>query len=110
MASYDSTSTIPDIIIEEGERLNNIITDFLNFARPRQPDFIACRVEEVLGKNLKFITAEAKEAGYRLDTHYALDLPEIMADKDMLYQAFLNILINAMQEVAAVYLAHDQQQ
>ena len=99
MASYDSASTIPDIIIEEGERLNNIITDFLNFARPRQPNFIACRVEEVLGKNLKFITAEAEKAGYRLDTHYALDLPEIMADKDMLYQAFLNILINAMQSM-----------
>jgi two-component system sensor histidine kinase HydH len=99
MASYDAASTIPDIIIEEGERLNNIITDFLNFARPRQPDFIACRVEEVLEKNIKFIAAEAKKAGYRLDTQYALDLPEIMADKDMLYQAFLNILINAMQSM-----------
>jgi len=99
MASYDAASTIPDIIIEEGGRLNNIITDFLNFARPRQPDFIACRIEEVLEKNLKFIAAEAGKAGYRLATQYALDLPEIMADKDMLYQAFLNILINAMQSM-----------
>jgi two-component system sensor histidine kinase HydH len=99
MASYDAASTIPNIIIEEGERLNNIITDFLNFARPRQPDFIACRIEEVLEKNLKFIAEEAKKAGYRLDTQYALDLPEIIADKDMLYQAFLNILINAMQSM-----------
>jgi len=99
MASYDAASTIPDIILEEGERLNNIITDFLNFARPRQPDFIACRIEEVLEKNLKFLAAEAGKAGYRLDTQYAPDLPEIMADKDMLYQAFLNILINAMQSM-----------
>ena len=97
MASYDASSTIPDIIIEEGGRLNNIITDFLNFARPRQPDFIVCRIEAVLEKNLKFIATEAKNKGYRFDTLYAPDLPEIMADKDMLYQAFLNILINAMQ-------------
>ena len=99
MLSYDAASTIPDIIIEEGGRLNNIITDFLNFARPRQPDFVACRIEEVLEKNLKFIEAEAKNKGYRLDTNYVPDLPEIMADKDMLYQAFLNILINAMQSM-----------
>ncbi|MDX2446416.1 MAG: ATP-binding protein [Desulfobacterales bacterium] len=99
MASYDASSTIPDIIIEEGERLNNIITDFLNFARPRQPNLIACRIEEVLEKNLNFIAAEAKNAGYRLATQFAHGLPDIMADKDMLYQAFLNILINAMQSM-----------
>ena len=97
MASYDATSTIPDIIIEEGARLNSIITDFLNFARPRQPDFVACRIEDVLGKNLKFIASEAKKEGYKLNIQYGPDLPEIMADMDMLYQAFLNILINAMQ-------------
>ena len=99
MISYDAASTIPDIIIEEGGRLNNIITDFLNFARPRQPDFVSCRIEEILEKNLKFIETEAGNKGYRLDTQYAPDLPEIMADKDMLYQAFLNILINAMQSM-----------
>lgn len=99
MASYDAASTIPDIIIEEGGRLNNIITDFLNFARPRQPDLVACRIEEILGKNLKFLETEAKNKGYRIDISYAPDLPEIMADKDMLYQAFLNILINAMQSM-----------
>ena len=42
---------------------------------------------------------EAENKGYRLDTNYMPDLPEIMADKDMLYQAFLNILINAMQSM-----------
>jgi len=50
-----------------------------------------------LGKNLKFIAPEAKKEGYKLDIQYGPDLPEIMADKDMLYQAFLNILLNAMQ-------------
>ncbi len=64
-----------------------------------RPDFIICRIEEVLEKNLTFIDTEAKKAGYTLHTHYDSKLPEIMADKDMLYQAFLNILINAMQSM-----------
>jgi len=97
MANHDTSNAIPDIIIEEGARLNSIITDFLNFARPRQPDFVTCRVQDILEKNLKFIASEAKDKGYHLNTAYTSDLPEIMADSDMLYQAFLNILINAMQ-------------
>jgi len=99
MASYDPSNTIPDIIREEGERLNSIITDFLNFARPRQPDLVTCQIETVLAKILQFIGPDAKEKGYMLSTQYEPDLPDILADDDMLYQAFLNILINAMQSM-----------
>ncbi len=99
MASYDPSSTIPDIIMEEGQRLNNIITDFLNFARPRQPDLIACQIGTILEKLLKFIDPDAKEKGYTLKTRYEPDLPYILVDDDMLHQAFLNILINAMQSM-----------
>ncbi len=99
MASYDPSSTIPDIIMEEGERLNSIITDFLNFARPRQPALIACKIETILEKILKFIGPDAREKGYMLSTQYDPNLADILADDDMLYQAFLNILINAMQSM-----------
>lgn len=99
MKSPDNSNTIPDIIIEESARLNSIITDFLNFAKPRQPDFQVCRIQEVLEKNLKFISTDAKGKGYTLKIEYGDDLHEIRADIDMLYQAFLNILINAMQSM-----------
>ncbi len=99
LAAYDPSSTIPDIIMEEGERLNSIITDFLNFARPRQPDLIACRINTILEKIISFIGTDAREKGYLLSTNYESDLPDILADDDMLYQAFLNILINAMQSM-----------
>ena len=97
MADRDPSSSIPDIIIEESVRLNNIITDFLNFAKPKSPYFKACKIEEVLEKNINFLTSQIKEEGCIIKKHYDDDLPEINADADMLYQAFLNILINAMQ-------------
>jgi signal transduction histidine kinase len=93
----DPSNTIPDIIIEESSRLNNIITDFLNFAKPKHPDFMWCRVEEVLEKNIRYLSTEVKEQGYVIHENFASNLPEIMADSAMLYQAFLNILINAIQ-------------
>jgi signal transduction histidine kinase len=97
VAAIDPSSTIPDIIIEESTRLNNIITDFLNFAKPRNPNIVPCRVEDVVEKNLTFLAAQMEEKGYVVRKAYQSDLPEIPADSAMLYQAFLNILINAIQ-------------
>jgi len=96
-AKVDPANTIPDIIVEEANRLNRIITDFINYAKPRSPNFAACRVEEVIDKNITFLEAQINEQSYVVKKNYQNSLPEIMADSTMLYQSFLNILINAMQ-------------
>jgi two-component system, NtrC family, sensor histidine kinase HydH len=99
VARVDPQNTFPDIIIEEANRLNRIITDFINYARPRNPKIAPCRVEEVIDKNITFLEAQNKERGYVIKKSYQNSLPEIMADSAMLYQSFLNILINAMQSM-----------
>ncbi|MGD8368130.1 MAG: ATP-binding protein [Desulfobacterales bacterium] len=90
-------NNIPNIIVEESSRLNHIITDFLNFARPRQPEFKPCRLEEVVEKNIAFLDSQLKENGYTIQLKAESPLPSIMGDADMLYQVFLNLLMNAMQ-------------
>jgi signal transduction histidine kinase len=40
---------------------------------------------------------QTKENGLAIKKTYEKNVPEMTADPDMLYQAFLNILINAMQ-------------
>lgn len=97
MEKLDPKNTIPNIIVEESERLNNIITDFLNYARPREPNLSNCRVEEVINKNITYLASQLAENGCRVDSQVEDNLPEIFADSEMLYQAFLNIFINAMQ-------------
>jgi len=94
---FDPSNTIPDIIVEEANRLNNIITDFINFAKPRSPNLVPCRIEEVIDKNITFLAMQIEENGYTIKQNYQNSLPEIQADAAMLYQSFLNILINAMQ-------------
>jgi two-component system sensor histidine kinase HydH len=98
-AKVDPANTIPDIIVEESTRLNSIITDFINYAKPRSPNIVPCRVEEVIEKNITFLEAQIKKQGYIIEKKYQNSLPEIMADSAMLYQSFLNILINAMQSM-----------
>ena len=80
-------------------RLNHIITDFLNYAKPRAPELLACRLEDVIDKNIRFLATQSEEKGYTIQTHLDGHLPLILADADMLYQAFLNILMNAMQSM-----------
>ena len=99
VAKVDPTNTIPDIIIEESSRLNGIITNFINYAKPRSPNFAPCRVEEIIEKNITFLEPQINEQGYVIEKNYQNSLPKIMADSTMLYQSFLNILINAMQSM-----------
>ncbi|MFH2061089.1 MAG: ATP-binding protein [Pseudomonadota bacterium] len=99
MAKLDAESNIPDIIVEESERLNNIITDFLDFAKPKTPDLHLCRVEEIIKKIICYLTPRIEDHNINIINDISGYLPEIMADSAMLYQAFLNVLINAFQSV-----------
>lgn len=98
-AEDDPLHRLPAIIIEESARLNNIITDFLNFAKPKTPNNYACRIEDVIDKTVRYLASQADAGGYTMDTRLEGDLPIIQADADMLYQAFLNIFLNAMQSM-----------
>ena len=90
-------SQLLDVIIEESTRLNDIITDFLNFARPTEPRFQECSLTNVLDKNLAFMAPRLNQDGYTVEQDFTSNLPPIWADPNLLYQSFLNILINAMQ-------------
>jgi signal transduction histidine kinase len=99
IAKVDPQNTFPDIIVEEATRLNSIITDFINYAKPRNPIMAPCRVEDIVEKNLSFLEAQRKQKGHIIKTQYQDALPDVMADSAMLYQSFLNILLNAIQSM-----------
>ncbi len=107
IAPTDTEVKLADVIVEEADRLNGIVTDFLNFARPQAPNLMPCKVDEVIKKNLTFLAPEINKNSYEVHTRFASDIPEIQADPGLLYQAFLNILLNAMQampEGGAIYI------
>ena len=51
----------------------------------------------MIAKNIHFLEHQIKENGYVIRTFSDEDIPVAMADEDMLYQAFLNLIINGMQ-------------
>ncbi len=97
MTKLDATSPIPDIIVEEAGRLDNIITDFLDFAKPKIPVLHPCRIEDIIEKNFAYISPQMEENHFYITKKISPGIPEIMCDSTMLYQAFLNIFLNAFQ-------------
>ena len=95
----DPGNPMPGIIVEEASRLNGIITDFLNFARPHQPDLRPGRIEPAIDKTLLHLASETGERRIAINKQISNNISEVMVDSDMLYQALLNLLINAMQAI-----------
>ena len=84
------------VIVEESRRLNGIVTEFLDFARPQIPRTEICRIEDILEKNLNFLTPTFDQEGIEVIRDYSG--PEfIEADQDLIYRAFLNVFMNAIQ-------------
>lgn len=88
---------LASIMIEEATRLNNIVTEFLDFARPKDLRPEPCRVEEILERNLAVIEAECQKRNIRIEKDFQAGEAVLKADANLLYRAFLNLLVNAVQ-------------
>ena len=87
------------IIVDETIRLNSIVVEFLDFARPQKLKFEPCNTNVIVGNVLSFIASELKLKRIELVTDLAPDLKESDLDRDLFYRALLNIFINALQAI-----------
>lgn len=86
-----------EIQIKETERLNNVVEDFLRMARQQPLDMKECSIDEELRTIFRLAENQAKAAGVRIVPAFADDNIRIKGDGEKLRQAFLNIMINAIQ-------------
>jgi signal transduction histidine kinase len=94
--AHGNTKEFLDIIVEEVNRLNKIVSQFLDYARPYRGEQKQLEVTDVLKKTLQLV---AKEHGSNVDinTSFADRLPPVRADAEQLLQVFLNLSLNALQ-------------
>ena len=84
-------------IVEEVERLNKVITNFLQFAKPAEPNIETVNINDVLEYTISFLEPETKSSGVTIDMELGPRLPPVSADPDQCRQVFLNLFINAFQ-------------
>ncbi len=84
-------------IIEEVNRLNNLVSKFLEFAKPQEPDLKRINLNQLLKEVLTSTSPELLKHKIKLKTLYEEDLPETLVDPNLFKQVFLNLIINAWQ-------------
>lgn len=87
-----------DIIQKEVKRLNTTITDFLKFARPKEPEFENVEICSILDDILILIEKEKRE-NIKIEKNYAGKKCYISADAELLRSVFSNIVLNSIQAV-----------
>jgi PAS domain S-box-containing protein len=84
-------------VIKELDRIEQIITGLLMFARPPAARPQPCDLHQVLDKTLDLLELQLGDAMVKLSRDYNDDLPLIYADPDLTQQVFLNLCLNAVQ-------------
>jgi signal transduction histidine kinase len=86
-----------EIQIKETERLNRVVEDFLSRARQQPADMQQCPVQEELDTIATLVSNDARKRQIELVLEPPPSPVIIRADGEKLRQAFLNIIINALQ-------------
>jgi len=84
-------------ILEEIERIDTIVKGLMDFARPSSLDLKQQPITPVLQAVLSLMEANLAHHKIQLVLNLSLETPEIQFDSDKLKQAFMNVVLNAME-------------
>ncbi len=98
-AHPEDAPEIDDLILEEVDRLDGILTDYLLFARNEKLSRQETDIVMIIRRTVKLIEDAGTGTGISINTTF--DLPEcpFTGEEKKLQQAFINILLNARQAV-----------
>ena len=92
-----SSKHLAEIIITETSRLDDIVREFLDFARPQVPHFATTTINDPLIKVIEFMQPELAKKQVTLEQNLDPEIESIDIDQNLLYRAFLNLFVNAIQ-------------
>jgi len=81
----------------EVDRISSLITELLEFAKPSEPKLELEDINAILDGMILLVSTETSKKLIKMVKNYAADLPPIKIDREQMKQAFLNILLNAIE-------------
>lgn len=82
---------------KEVQRLEEILNDFLRYAKGQKLELEKCNINEVVDEVVDFITPEIKQKQIQILKSYDAHIPSCQLDINLIKQAILNVVINAEQ-------------
>jgi two-component system sensor histidine kinase HydH len=87
------------IMVKEVDRLNRVITELLDFARPKEPHRESQALEEIIDYSLMLLKPEFSQKKIIIEKSFAPDLPKVGVDRDQISQALLNLFLNSLESI-----------
>ncbi len=91
-------------------RIQKIVSEILNFARPHTPEFKPIKISEIVQNSLVLMQQQLEKSAIKIETDFEEDFTEVEADAHQLEQVFINLFLNAFQAMdgAGILTVHVQ--
>jgi len=90
---------ISNLMIQEVDRLNRVVGQLHEFARPITVTKKSIQIKAFLKDSLKLIERQASEANISIKTDFDFEIDEILIDPDRINQVLLNLYLNAIESM-----------
>jgi PAS domain S-box-containing protein len=85
------------IVLRELDRINQIVEELLELARPARLQCAPVAVPAILQRVAEVYAERIQQQDILLKTVFGANLPLILADAEQLYRAFVNLVLNAIE-------------
>jgi two-component system sensor histidine kinase HydH len=89
------------VMIQEVDRLNRVISELLDFARPSELKLKPTNVNEMLAHSARLVQQDAGTKNIKIHWSGSENLPQVQLDVDRFSQCLLNLYLNAIQSMDA---------
>ena len=94
----DSRTQVTDEIQKQIYKLERLVRDLLNYAKPVPANYLPTDINGLVDKVLSFfVTQRGMPVDYKIEKRLFSSLPRTMIDPSSMEQAFLNIILNAQK-------------
>jgi signal transduction histidine kinase len=88
--------SILDLIAYEINRINNVISEYMRFARPQVGRSSQTEINPIIRSVIHLLDLEASRAQIQMEFIPGKNLPAVFLDEDKLRQVYLNLILNSI--------------
>jgi nitrogen fixation/metabolism regulation signal transduction histidine kinase len=83
------------VVQQECQRLQNLLDNFLSFAKVRTVRFEASDLNQQVRQVLDFFGPKSNESGVEFVCYFDSELPSVVLDRESFHGALINLVLNA---------------
>lgn len=88
---------IAKFILDETHKLNRLVENFLNFAKPGEPHLSLCNMKDIIRNSIDQVSIMKSGQKIQFKTRIEEFLPSIHTDQQQLEQAIINLILNGIE-------------